>query len=541
MNISIRILGLSETIVSKLEEHSLSIISDLIHSDLHSLGLTAEEEEQLQQAFRNYKCKEFKKELTGQINRSSYQHLNYRYPLERMNLSLRSYNALSNSNIRNLSALLATIEDIKIYSVENLGTKSITQLMKSVNEIVRKENLDQEIPIFYKHHPSDDLPVDKLGFSQGAILSLTNLQFNTLGVLRRYYLSGELLELFSYKTLKVILEEFEKYYTDFPNPDFAFFKTFLIEECLGKIKLEDLKNYTCKLGIDFNSENFIMRIAKLSDLVIEGDIIRLNYFEETLRATKLKKESKAILRARFNGATLQTVADSFHKTRERIRQIVRDRMSQIRMFYEEAFIKEYNKFVWHPQVFKKVYGLNDFSFNVVKYLGYKFSFEEEAVFPEAYIKELMASGKIEKVDLEALKDSFPEIFSQRMDIYGVTVNKMTKRLFLEYVIEHFVPNAGLHKQNIVELANKVARENNLDYHYDKYIDIVSNTIQGLMNVRYYNYQALSEAILSELKKIMYEVDSVYSCNYFYRKYPELMKKADIRDGYELHFVLRRFF
>ena len=401
--------------------------------------------------------------------------------------------------------------------------------------------MDKIIPIYYEQHPSDSLPVEKLGFSLGAINSLHNLGITELGKLRAYYLEGKLLDVFSYKTLKAILEEFKKYYTDLPAPDFSYFKTLLIEEFFGKITMAELTDYAKQAEIELNLTEFLKRLAEATDLIISNEEIRLPYFREKLKEVKLKPESEAILIERFKGATLQMVADKFKKTRERIRQIVRDRMANISMFFEESFVKEYNKYVWHPQVFKKLFGLDDFSFNIVKYLGHRFTFEEEYVFPEDYVIELMEKGKIPKIDLEEFKDSLPEVFTERISIYGEIVPKMTKRQFLEYVIEHFVPKDGLHKREIVKIAEKVARENNLDYHYDKYIDIVSNTVQGLQNVRYYDYDRLTPELIARLKQIVYEVDSVYSCNFFYKKYPELMKKADIKDGYELHFILRRLF
>src|SRR5690606_7721213 len=100
---------------------------------------------------------------------------------------------------------------------------------------------------------------------------------------------------------------------------------------------------------------------------------------------------------------------------------------------------------------------------------------------------------------------------------------------------------GLHKKEIIKIANKVSKENKLEFYYDKYIDIVTNTIQGLQNVRYYDYSRIDDVALESLKQILFEVDSVYSCTYFYLKHPALMQKYDIRDGYELHFILRRYF
>jgi hypothetical protein len=541
MNISIRILDLPETIINKLEASSNFRLYDLFQANINLSNLNKEEEKILEKVLRNYRRKKLIQELREPREPKHYQDLDNKYRFEEMYLPLRTYNALISNGIRTFSDLINQIENIKIYSVENLGTKSVLQLMEMVINILKKEKKDQEIPLFLDHLPQDSFLVEKLSFSSGVVTSLQNLGIDTMGKLRKRYLEGQLLDLFSYKTLKVILEEFAKYYTDFPDPKFTYFKLVLIKEHFGKIEISKLEKMAKELGVDFNQESFLTRLKAQSYLVIEDNLIRLPTFKEKLKVAKFNSESKAILLDRFAGATLQVVADKFQKTRERIRQIVRDRMGKIHMFYEESFIEEYNKFNWHPQVFKKIFELDDFSYNIVKYLGYKFSFEEEAVFPEEYLQELFSTGKIEEFDIEAFKNTFPDIFDQSIEIYNTTVNKMTKRQFLEYVIEHFLPSAGLHKTKVVELANRVARENQLDYYYDKYIDIVSNTIQGLQNVRFYDYQSLKEETLLKLKRIVEEVDSVYSCTYFYHKYPELMKEANINDGYELHFLLRRYF
>ena len=540
MNISIRILKLSVRIIEKLEESGVLTVFDLVRADLEGI-LDSEEIAKLKEVLGEHKRKKLFLELEEKTEDCPYRHLDEKYTLEELNLNLRTLNALSHSSIRNVSQLFGLVEQVKIYAVENLGTKSLVQLLGILKEIAERENLAAVIPIYSKNHASDALPVEKLGFSRGAITSLHKLGIFKLGKLREYYLQGVLLDLFSYKTLKAILEEFKKYYTEFPDSTFSYFRTMLIEDYYGKVSFSELLNFAKKNKLAFDLDKFIKKLSENTDLIIGNEEIRLPYFREKLKLVKIKKESEAIILERFSGATLQTVADKFRKTRERIRQIVRDRMADIAMFYEESFVKEYNKYVWHPAVFKKIFGLDDFSFNIVKYLGKKYTFDEEYVFPEEYMLELMEEGKIPAFDLDEFKDSLPEVFSERITIYGKTVPKLTKRQFMEYVIEHFVPDEGMHKSKIVKLAQKVADENNLDYKFDKYIDIVSNTVQGLQNVRHYDYGKLTPELVSELKKILYEVNSVYSCTFFHQKYPELMERADIRDGYELHFILRRLF
>jgi len=542
MNKSIRILNLPLNVIKRIEEHDIFRISELINSNLSSLSFDTIDINNISETLEEYKYNELKKEFSDTQLQNDYEYLDEKYHIDDLNLSLRSYNALINNNVNSISKLIQVIEDMEVYNLENLGSKSIVQVMEKVNVIVLKEKLDSKTAVYQKTHIYDDLTVQQMRFSQGAITSLLNLKIDNLGKIRKLYLSGKLAEFFNYKTLKVIIDEFSKYFNDKKSKNFDFFKLYLKEKLLGKIDISELNSLSKeddRFVID--TDKFIDKIKNNQDLIVENDYIRLPYLKEKLKTVKLKKESRAILIERFNGQTLQSVADKFKKTRERIRQIVRDRMMQISMFFEEGYIKEYNKYVWHSNVFKKVYQVNDFSFNVIKYLGTKFSFEEENIFPEKYVVELFEKNIVEEFDIEEFKTSLPNVFHPRIEIYGQTVEKMTKRGFLEYVIEHFIPRDGIHKFKIVAKANQVSKDNNLDYHYDKYIDIVTNTVQGLQSIRYYDYSVITDELVEELKKILYGVDSVYSCTFFYNKYRDLMDRLDIRDGYELHFILRRLF
>lgn len=539
MNQSIRILNISETFIQALENRGVFTIADLLRTPLEELPLPETDRIQLSETVKQHKIRQLKKELRGAKAPCPYAYLDRLYQIDSLGLPLRSYNALMNHGINTISKLIWAIEDLEIYHIDSLGAKSIIQVMKHVREISEKEELHKLIPLFQNRHALDRLTVSQMGFSQGAVTSLSNLHLNTLGDIRKAYLSGELAQHFNYKTLKVVIDELAQYFADKSLDELNYLKQYLIEEKLGEISLEDLPHLLP--GFSFDVPRLLALIKNRKDIILLSDRIRLPYLIEKLQEIGFRTETESILMERFSGRTLQAIADRFHKTRERIRQIVRDRMDKLSMYYEEAFVKEYNKYLWHPEVFRKVFGLNSFSYYVVKYLGKKYSFEEEYVFPEEYLKQLFENKIVPAFDIEAMKIAMPEVFHPQMDIYGKSVMKMTKRGFLEYVIEHHIPENGFHKSKIVALANKIAAENGLSYTYDKFIDIVTNTVQGLQNVRYYDYSRITEDDLIELKNIVRSVNSVYSCTYFYRNNPVLMQRLDIRDGYELHFLLRRFF
>ncbi len=540
MKKSIRILNLPDDLIYDIEAKGVYYIHQLI-KNVDNLEFKNQEFQLIRRSLNAFKELHFSQEIIGEEENDRYSFLNSSYTLDDLDLSLRSRNALNNHGITKVSKLFQAIDEMEIYDIKNMGTKSVIQVLEKCMEIVEKEKLYDIIPIYSEKELIDSVSVYNMGFSLSALHSLEKLNLLTLGKIRKAFLSGELSLMFNYKTLSVIINEIKKYYNYGPEPNFDFLKIYLRDKEYGYLKFsyleEDMKNK--KIMIDI--EDVIKRLKKCRDIVVEEDRVRLPYFTEKLKLVKIKKESEAILLSRFSGNTLQVVAEEFKKTRERIRQIVRDRMLSISMIYEEAFLKEYNKYNWHPEVFKRLFGISDLSYNVIKYLGKNYPFEEAYEFNEDYVLELMAKGVVEKMDLEKFKESMPEVFPPRISIYGKFIDKLTKREFLEYIIEHHIPKSGLHKNKILPIANKVAKDNNLEYSYDKYIDIVTNTVQNLQRVRFYDYSKIGPDATKLFKEILHSVDSVYSCTYFYLLHQEELNKYNIHDGYELHFVLRRLF
>jgi len=540
MNRSIKLLMLNDNIVRKLEEHHIYQVNHLINLDLENQGFTKEEAKAIFDAFEQYKKEELKKELRGRVSYFPPEYLNGKYSFGGLGLSLRAFNALSNSKISRVTELVSLIVNFEIYEIDNLGAKSVTQIMEKVKSIVEAEKLAATLTIYQNQHPYDNIIVQEMGFSDIMTAKLSELGFTSLGKLRKAYLSGKLGEAFNYKTLKTIIEMIAEYFSTLPDDEFYFFRLYLVENRLGRTTWGEIQKMA-ETDQALNLSDLRERMKTSQNLIMNEEEVRLPYFQEKIKSSHLKPESEAIMLARFSGMTLQAVANRYDKTRERIRQIVRDRLPQVSLFLEKALVKEYNKFIWHPEVFKKTYDIDELSFNVVRYLGNKFSFEEKAEFPEAYIKSLFDQNLVKPFPMSEFHALLPKLFLPKITIYGDTVDLMTRRQFLEYVIFHFIPKKGVHKSKIIVKANQVAMDNGLDYRFDKYMDIVTNTIQGLRYVRYYDYSLITEAAIQKLRGILREVDSVYSGTYFYRKHLDFMKTIDVRDGYELHFLLRRYF
>ncbi|MGD9605264.1 MAG: hypothetical protein AB7V00_03780 [Bacilli bacterium] len=540
MNRSIKLLQLDDIILKKLEDQHIYQVNHLINLDYEKGGFSKAEEKVIVDAFEGYKVEELIKELRGRVNYFPLEYLDEKYSFGKLGLSFRAFNGLSRNQITSISEIIKQIINFQIYELDYLGATSIAQIMEIVQNIVTTEKLEKYLPIYQLRHRYDAITLPEMGFFSQMIDKLSSLGFDTLGKLRFGYLNGKLGNLFNYKTMQSFTKKLSEYFSFIADNNFYFFQLYLVENRFGKATWDEIM----KIMETDNPEHLVQlkkRLIGCCEIVLDDEGVRLPYFIEKIKKTNLKKESIAIVIARFEGLTLQKVASQFHKTRERIRQIVRDRMAQISLFYEKALVKEYNKFIWHPEVFKRVYEINEFSLNVVKYLGNKINYDAKYEFPEEYIQSLFDQQKIKPFALSEFHQYFPKIFVPKITIYGKNYDIMTRRQFLEFVIEHFIPKRGMHKSKIIQKANQIAIENQLDFNYDKFIDVVSNTIQGLRYSRFYDYSLITPVVKERLAKIFEEVNSVYSCTYFYRKHFEFLKTIDIHDGYELHFLLRKLF
>nr|HPN60909.1 DNA-directed RNA polymerase subunit alpha C-terminal domain-containing protein [Bacilli bacterium] len=486
MNRSIKLLQLDEDIITKLKDHNICQVNHLINFHYEKEGFSQVETKMIVDAFDLYKQEELTKELRGRVNYFPLEYLDEKYSFGELGLSLRAFNGLTRNQITTVSQILKTIIHFEIYELDHLGAKSIAQIMTIVKDIVAREDLAKYLPIYASLHRFDDFTLTEIGFFEQMVKKLSALGFDTLGKLRFGYLNGTLGTLFNYKTMQSFTRKLAEYFSFTADDDFQFFQLYLVDNCFGKMSWTDILSI---IGTKdpLYLEQLKKRLQGCCELLVNEEGVRLPYFREKIKNSSLKEETKAILEARFQGMTLQKIASLFHKTRERIRQIIRDRMAQIPLYLEKALVKEYNRFVWHPEVFKRVYAIDDFSFNVVKYLGERISFKEKYEYPQAYIQSLMDQGRIQAFSLAGFQEYFPKQFAPKMLIYGKTYDVMTKKQFLEFVIEHFIPKKGLHKSQIVHRANQVAAENHLDFAYDKFIDDVSNTILGLRYTRYYDY------------------------------------------------------
>ena len=533
----IRILNMESSIVQKLEEVNLYTVSGVLNADLSKLGFESNTINYISHFISNYIDTGIKAELTQKWARRDFTFLDIKYRLSDFEMPARTYNSLLKNKITKVSSLINVVINFKTGYLKGFGNRSSIRVIEIVKTLIEKEGIENTI--FDVEHPADGLTIEKTGISKNNISSLNDLNVVTLKDLRMSFINGDMFNWFNTKTINSILDVFEKYLTENNALNFIFLKNKLMHFWFGSIAIKKLNDLYGKEQ-DIVTEDYLARLQNDEHLVIEDGIIRLKYFKEIVFEGSFKARIKDIMLKRFSGKTLQEIANVYNLTRERIRQIIRDRSENIKIFYEIAFLKEYNKFNWHPEIFKTVYNLDDFSYNVISFYADKKETSNYDL-PLEYIDVINSNPMFTKTNFNVLDSKTETIFGKVITIYGKKINSPSKKDFLEYVIENYLPSYGLHKTKILELANKVAKDNGLDFHYTTFIDSTDNVVIGLKNIRYYNYKTITNESINQLFQILDNIDAVFSATYFYDENPELMKKIDINDGYELHSLLKHVF
>lgn len=533
----IRILNMDTSIVQKLEQAKLYTVSSVINADLEKIGLDSNTVNYINHFISSYIDKGIKAELTQKWARRDFTFLDLKYRLSDFDFPVRTYNSLINNKVAKVSQLVNVVINFKTGYLKGFGNRSSIRVIEVVKDLVEKEGIENTI--FDNEHPADALRIVKMGISKNNVNSLKKLNVISFKDLRMAFITGEIFSWFNTKTINSILDVFEKYLTENNALNFIFLKNKLMHFWFGSISINKLKDLYSKEK-DLVTDEYLMRLSNDEHLLIEEGVIRLKYFKEIVFESSNKARIKDMMLKRFSGKTLQEIANVYNLTRERIRQIIKDRCESINIFYESSYLKEYNKFNWHPEIFKAVYNLDDFSYNVISFYSDKKETNNYDL-PLEYIDAINSNPMFTKTNFNVLESKAETIFGKIIEIYGKKVNALSKKDFLEYVIANYLPSYGLHKTKILELANKVSKDNNLDYHFKTFIDAIDNVVIGLKNIRYYDYKTVTNEDINELFKILDNIEEVFSATYFYKTNPELMKRIDIHDGYELHSLLKRLF
>ncbi|MCR5137754.1 MAG: hypothetical protein K6C12_11830 [Oscillospiraceae bacterium] len=273
------------------------------------------------------------------------------------------------------------------------------------------------------------------------------------------------------------------------------------------------------------------------------------FTDELDRAEGINERSREILRKRLEGRTLDEIGKEYDLTRERVRQIIAKTARKVRRWHADATGKEY------------------FDEDYYRYFCETYSFERKDAtewlgIPESVFRylDMMDAGKGRKDLREALEDvrgldaglrlKIKNYLNRnRVFIDGVWVEKT--RSELERIAVKKICRDAMPFRDFVSQYNGFLKERDIEDEDLLITEAVIRTRLGRIReercvlwslggkLRYYDidgrdYQELYDTLdLNSFENIEISTKKLF------REYPELMRKYDIRDHYELHNLLRK--
>ena len=266
--------------------------------------------------------------------------------------------------------------------------------------------------------------------------------------------------------------------------------------------------------------------------------------------TRLEERDRACLQKRLNGLTLQAIAEEYDLTRERVRQIVKTSLSRLKKWYTahtgmEQFDEDYYRYLYETYAFD----MDD----AVQWMGlppcihrYFDLCDLEQGTAELY-------GAVEDVDhLDAGLRLKIKAYLQRDRLFidGQWVDRT--RAALEPVVVQKFCMEDTSFDEFAERFNQFLTQQGLAF--DPELFYVPEVIRSRLNrfssarfvlwktgrrFRYYDIDAQDYTELLETLNLGAFENTGLSTLKFIEEYPEVMKKYDIRDQYELHNLLRK--
>ncbi len=434
---------------------------------------------------------EYRKELIKHIAANDI-------PIERLDLSVRSTNALRNSGVKTLSETTALYPD-GFSELRNVGAKSVAELKSTVEFWAERVKAE---------HSTDSGAPDK---------------DNSRIVPREYpedVLKSRVLRCF--RGLKFAGLHYPEIREGCPeNVDEG-----QLKKLIGKMIRENELEY-----VDFRCYRKYPSILDAID-----------------NSAKLSDREKDVLERRLKGETLETIAVGYSLTRERIRQIEDKARKKIRAMsgrspgrnpYDEEYYRHFRETYLIPDEFWKEYsGVPERVWQIVKFL-YKpggLPLEEAISDPELDVP---------------LKIRISDYLNRnRICLDGKMIER--NRTDLENYVVRTYCREDTEYEDFVETYNGVLSSNRIEFDPKIYIteDAKKVRLNRLsesriclwkhgMKLRYYDIDSGDyEELYDTLGLEEYENTEVSTLK-FMDEYPELMRKYDIRDQYELHNLIRK--
>lgn len=443
-----------------------------------------------------------------------------------LNLSNRAKNALKKIDCNTLDKLaLMTEEDIR--NLKGLGAKTSQEILCQLKQWVEDnmflseddesvDSISTEEVKFYRELATKVSPIVRMYWKQLRNIVYESGLSDVIESVNLGFVSDDCIS----KVLN--LEEFE----------IGLRNLFLKFAPNGITRVENLKTVFASLDLEFDTNILIEKIINDNICTVKGEYCYLNrihimqyVMENCMNSGDRDKE---IITRRMQGENLQAIGELYGLSRERVRQILVKTVKKFPLMYEDYFQEPYEYFRFSKEEFCKTFpscGEEGYEYLFIKYekgdkritsdnvSGYTGVFYEiirAFFYEESIIRDKQTVSKTDMIYRVLLSNSDK----------SMTLEEFEKEYY-EYIERKNYPKERLEFNrrtvtNYLRSAKHIVfNKNNLVRYCEADPEIIWNTID------FSQYQNL-----------------VISAELIYRDYEELMESLDIRDGYELFYVIK---
>lgn len=264
---------------------------------------------------------------------------------------------------------------------------------------------------------------------------------------------------------------------------------------------------------------------------------------------RISDRTKSILQLRLQGATLEEIAREHQLTRERVRQIVKNSIPKVRNWCinttgKQYFDEDYYRYFYEQYAFEKSDAAEWFgmTIEICNYL-------DMAGLTHG-TKDLQAAPDDKNLDIGLRLKIKNYLHRDELYIDGVWIPK--RRTELEEIVVRKYCTDTVTFDEFTQLYNKFLRQNDVSYDENLYFtEEVARTRRNRLaesrfllwtqneHIRYYDIDDRDYTeLLNALNLESYENIELSTLK-FVEDYPDILRKYDIRDQYELHNLLRK--
>lgn len=411
-------------------------------------------------------------------------------PLEAMNFSVRSYNALMHSGYKSLLEILYTYPD-NLRSIKNIGAKSIAEIQQAVDSYMEK------------------LQPATAAFCNSDMDALYSDEYITEKLLTRF--DGIGFEGLSFQQMREMLpvEISEE----------------RIKKCIGALLASHKLEY-----VDF-------RCYRVYPSAFD-----------VLKESTIEPRNKEVFTQRLSGKKLEEIGDDLGLTRERVRQIAQKAIKQLHIFLynaygvrlmdEDFYTYLYENYDTPRELWDSYIGVPEETY------GYLFNTYAHGSKP---IEEAVNDPEVNV----SLKFRIRDYLNRNMLLIDGIPLENRREVIENYAMEKFCQDEMTY-DDFIDRYNSLLQDNSVDfdeklYYSDKIRRSRSNRLSDSMcclwkqgeRLRFYNISGRDYSELLETLNLTEFQNTEVSTLKFMNDYPDLMKKYDIRDQYELHNLLKK--